>query len=123
MTETYGKLIRKARLERRWSQEYLGRRMHTSGPTISRWELEKVRPDIDQMEALSLLLGIPLDTLIEGGGVRLRPSPEGKLYPPLLEELGQMTLGEQKALYDFFETARRAASRSDRQSPGPQPPG
>lgn len=88
----------------------LARRLNTTAATVSRWENGRTRPNLDQMEEISLVLGIPLDTLIEGGGVRLRPAPEGRLYAPLVEELARMTLGEQKALYDFFETAKRAAS-------------
>lgn len=111
MKDTYGKLIRRERLRRRWSQEYLGRKLHTSAGTISRWENERVRPNLDQMEELSLSLGIPLDLLIEGGGVKLRPAPEGRLYAPLVEAIGEMTLQEQRTMYDFFETVRRRGAQ------------
>lgn len=110
MADTYSSLIRRARKERRWSQAYLARRLNATAATVSRWENGHTRPNLDQMEEISLVLGIPLDLLIEGGGVKLRPAPEGKLYPPLIEAISQMTLREQKVMYDFVETVRKSSA-------------
>ena len=119
---SYGALIKNGRLARKWTQETLARRMHTSAGTVSRWENNHTRPNLDQMDQLSRLLGIPIDSLIESGGVNLSPLPEVQLYQPLVEVLAEMSLAEQRALYDFFETARRGAAPAPRR-PGRRSPG
>ena len=102
-----GGLIRDARRNRHWSQKELGRRLRVEGPTISRWETGHSPVPREQVNNISVVLGIPTATLEEAMGVILGPTPEAELYVPLVEFLSRRSLGEQKNLYDFLAAATK----------------
>lgn len=93
------------------TQAELGKRLGVEGPTVSRWETGRTPVPRDQVNSLSNVLGIPTSALEEAMGVNLKPAMEEKIYVPLVELLSEMTLGEQKSLYDFAIGASRRGDR------------
>lgn len=57
---SFGAVIQKYRNENNMSQIELAKLMETSRNTITNWETDKSRPDIDAIRSLCTLLGIPL---------------------------------------------------------------
>lgn len=110
MQPSYGELIRRARKARQWRQEDVAARMRVTAATVSRWEREHTRPNLDQFEALSSLLGIPLDALIESGGVKLSPPTAARIYRPLADLLAEMPISSQRRLYDFLAQTREESA-------------
>lgn len=70
-----GKNIKFYRSEKKWTQEELARKLRISRQTISKWELGKSYPDIENLIYLSKLFKISLDEL-----VGLKPKREKKTF-------------------------------------------
>lgn len=61
-----GALIRSLRMEQHLTQKQLADRMHLSDKTVSKWERGQGLPDISLITELSKLLGVELQSLLEG---------------------------------------------------------
>ncbi len=70
-----GQRIEGLRMERRWSQERLGRKVGTSRYQVSRWENGTHMPQLGHLIALSEALEISIDELVTGRRPRL-PHPK-----------------------------------------------
>ncbi len=62
--EIVGKHIREYRVKKNLTQKQLAEMLYVSDRTISRWELGKGLPDIDELPRLARLLGISIDELV-----------------------------------------------------------
>lgn len=56
--------IRKARLAADMSQKYVAMMLGVAAPSVSNWESGKTSPTLDNMTALSELLGVSVDYLL-----------------------------------------------------------
>lgn len=59
-----GRMIRKLRDEREWSQGQLGRKMRVSKQTISNWENNRRAPDYETLEALADIFNVPMSYFV-----------------------------------------------------------
>lgn len=67
-----GKLLKDARTDAGFTQEYVAEIIQVSRQTISNWENEKSYPDILSVIKLSDLYGISLDELLKGDDKMLK---------------------------------------------------
>lgn len=70
---TLGQKIQRLRKEKRLTQEQLAERLHISRQAVSRWELDEVLPDTQNLLPLKEALGVSLDILLD---------PAQELEPP-----------------------------------------
>ena len=70
---TLGQKIQRLRKEKRLTQEQLAERLHVSRQAVSRWELDEVLPDTQNLLPLKGALGVSLDILLD---------PAQELEPP-----------------------------------------
>ncbi len=63
MSQSMGSIIRRLRMEKGWTQEELGERLHLSGQSVSKWETEQSLPDISQVPQLAKTFGVTTDEL------------------------------------------------------------
>lgn len=63
MAETIGKIIKRLRKERGWTQEVLAERLNITSQAVSKWESETGQPDIVQIVPLATVFGVSADVL------------------------------------------------------------
>ncbi len=73
MSQSMGSIIRRLRMEKGWTQEELGERLHLSGQSVSKWETEQSLPDISQVPQLAKTFGVTTDELF---GLEEEPEPD-----------------------------------------------
>lgn len=61
-----GEMIRKLRIEKKMTQKELAELLYISDKTISKWERNGGLPDISLIPQLANLLGIEIESLLEG---------------------------------------------------------
>lgn len=66
---TIGEKIKEARKQCGLSQEQLAEKMSVSRSAVAKWETDKGIPDIDNLKALSKLLNVSVDYLLDDGEV------------------------------------------------------
>lgn len=59
-----GAQLKYFRRQKEWTQKQVADLLHVTPQTISKWELNKSYPDLDQLVALSQLYGKKVDTLL-----------------------------------------------------------
>ena len=59
-----GVKLKEARLNRKWTQDYVASQIQVSRSTISSWEVGRTYPDLESLVRLSDLFEISLDTLL-----------------------------------------------------------
>ncbi len=64
---TLGKKIKTARKNAGLTQEQMAEKLMISRPAITKWELDKGIPDIENLKAISKLLDVSLDYLLNDG--------------------------------------------------------
>lgn len=64
---TLGEKIKEARKQAGLSQEQLSEKLGISRSAVAKWEIDKGIPDVDNLKALSQLLGISIDYLLDNG--------------------------------------------------------
>lgn len=64
---TLGEKLKEARKQTGLSQEQLSEKLGISRSAVAKWETDKGIPDIDNLKALSKLLGVSIDYLLENG--------------------------------------------------------
>lgn len=64
---TLGEKIKEARKGCGFSQEQLAEKMSVSRSAIAKWETDKGLPDVDNLKALSFLLNVSIDYLLDDG--------------------------------------------------------
>lgn len=64
---TLGEKIKNARVKAGMTQEDLASKMLVSRQAVSKWESDKGIPDIDNLKAMSKLLNISIDYLVDDG--------------------------------------------------------
>lgn len=64
---TLGEKIKAARKNAGLTQEQLAEKLMVSRPAITKWETDKGMPDIENLKALSKLLNVSLDYLLDDG--------------------------------------------------------
>ena len=62
---TLGDLIREERTKRGWSQAQLGERLKVTRSAVSQWEKNQVSPSVEMLRAISNLLGIAANRLLD----------------------------------------------------------
>ena len=62
---SYGQKFKKARLQRRVSQNQLAAALHVSQQAISDWETDKTQPDFDKLKQLAQMLGFSVDEVLD----------------------------------------------------------
>lgn len=65
--ERTGALIRRLRMEKGLTQRELAGRMGVSDKAVSKWERGMGCPDVSLLTAVSQVLGVGLDSMLEGG--------------------------------------------------------
>lgn len=55
----------KLRTQKKWSQEFVSRRLEVSRQTISNWESGKSVPNLDHAYKIAKLFGVSVDELME----------------------------------------------------------
>lgn len=63
-SETFGSRLQRLRVARELTQGQLAAQLGVSEPSISAWELDKARPKVGRMEALSEALGVEISELL-----------------------------------------------------------
>lgn len=63
---TMGQLIAQVRKQQGWTQNDLAQQLHVSDRTISKWERDAGKPDIDLLPLLAQALSISVDHLLSG---------------------------------------------------------
>ncbi|MFE3862069.1 helix-turn-helix domain-containing protein [Streptomyces goshikiensis] len=61
-----GMALRKLRNEREMNQTELGEEIQVSATTVSRWESDVMRPNIESLMKLSAFFGVSLEELASG---------------------------------------------------------
>lgn len=61
----YARAIRENRKKLGWTQKQLAKKIHTSQQAIARWENEITEPRTDNLQALSVALGVPLNHFLD----------------------------------------------------------
>lgn len=61
-----GEMIRKLRIEKKMTQKELAKLLYISDKTVSKWERNGGLPDISLIPQLANLLGIEIESLLEG---------------------------------------------------------
>lgn len=110
---TLGEQIKRAREERRLTQEQLAEAMEISRQAVSKWEADQSRPTAAKLARLSELLDLPPEVL------NPPPSPEAEAlrkWRAAALALGALCLGLTIAL-----TASLVMGRGDGVKPGPAP--
>lgn len=64
---TFGEKLKEARKGARYSQEELANKLGVSRSAITKWETDKGMPDISNIKAISQLLNISIDYLLDDG--------------------------------------------------------
>lgn len=64
---TFGEKLREARQKAGFSQEQLSEKLHVSRSAVAKWETDKGLPDIVNLKAVSQLLGVSIDYLLDDG--------------------------------------------------------
>ena len=64
---TFGEKLKQARQKAALSQEQLSEKLHVSRSAVAKWETDKGMPDIDNLKAVSQLLGVSIDYLLDDG--------------------------------------------------------
>lgn len=64
---TLGEKLKEARKQAALSQEQLSEKLGTSRSAVAKWETDKGIPDVDNLKALSQLLGVSIDYLLDNG--------------------------------------------------------
>lgn len=62
---TFGEKLREARKEAGLSQEQLAKKMTVSRSAIAKWETDKGMPDVNNLKAMSRLLNVSVDFLLD----------------------------------------------------------
>ena len=62
---TFGQKLREARQKAALSQEELAQRISVSRSAIAKWETDKGLPDVDNLKAISKLLDVSVDYLLD----------------------------------------------------------
>lgn len=108
----FGEMIRQARTERGWTQTELGERVEEAMTTISNWETERIRPSIEQGNALVIALGLSAEMYWRACGVVLTPPAAARLPRTLLEKLLALPPEKLRSLEDILpESATDGAPR------------
>ena len=68
-----GRVVRRLRTEKGWTQEELGERVGVSAQAVSKWETEQSLPDVTQVPLLARAFGVTTDALF---GLEEEPAPE-----------------------------------------------
>lgn len=74
--ETIGDRIRRFRKEREWSQIYLGFEVGVTAATISKYEKDKLKIDVETADRLADIFHVTLDKLVHGD----EPTKKSKFY-------------------------------------------
>ncbi|WP_060176888.1 helix-turn-helix transcriptional regulator [Streptomyces sp. IMTB 1903] len=61
-----GKALRELRIEREMSQTELSEEINVRSSTVSRWESDRARPNIESLMKLATLFGVTLEELANG---------------------------------------------------------
>lgn len=72
-SENFGARLHRMRIRKGLSQSDLAAAMNVSAPAISGWEKGRARPKQGRMQALAIILGVPLGELLgeaESGGIQ-----------------------------------------------------
>ena len=88
--------IKKARLEKGWSQAELARRMFITQSSVAEWESGRKAPHTKNLARLAMLLGISVEWLATGRGEK-HPSSSGTQ-----ETSTDWMLPDERRLLDFF---------------------
>lgn len=64
---TLGEKIKEARKQSGLSQEQLSEKLGISRSAVAKWETDKGIPDVENLKALSKLLGVSIDYLLDNG--------------------------------------------------------
>ncbi|MDE6952394.1 MAG: helix-turn-helix domain-containing protein [Erysipelotrichales bacterium] len=108
---TLGEKLKEARRQACLSQEQLSEKLGVSRSAVAKWETDKGIPDVDNLKAISKLLNVSVDYLLDDGEVIdelvmreaynlseygkgskrkhkdrvvLNKFPDAEIYPPLL---------------------------------------
>ena len=64
---TFGEKLKNARKKASFSQEQLSEKLHVSRSAVAKWETDKGMPDIENLKAISQLLNVSIDYLLDDG--------------------------------------------------------
>lgn len=76
---TLGEKIYKLRNERNLTQEQLAEKLGVTRQSISKWEGDLVKPEIEKLKAMAKLFEVSLDDLISDEAAEAKPAKTGRL--------------------------------------------
>lgn len=90
---TLGEKLKEARKQNGLSQEQLSEKLGISRSAVAKWETDKGIPDVDNLKALSQLLGVSIDYLLDNG----ENLDKSVIKEPIdLSKYGESTRGKKK---------------------------
>lgn len=78
--ETLGRRLAQLRKEKGLSQQELAEKLYVTRQAVSRWELDGAVPTLDNLDAISKALGVPLNSLM-GDKTAQEPVPQEDPMP------------------------------------------
>lgn len=66
---TLGEKIKKLRKDNQLTQEELAKKLYVTRTAISKWELDKGFPDIDNLKQISNLFGVSIDEMVSDNDI------------------------------------------------------
>lgn len=113
---TLGEKIKEARTQSCLSQEQLAQKLCVSRSAVAKWETDKGLPDIENVKALSQLLGVTTDHLLDNG----RKIEMAGLRESIEEEGGQLagSIADKKPEAGNGSDTKCGAGKERKYSPG-----
>ncbi len=102
---TVGEKIKAARKNAGLTQEQMAQKLMISRPAVAKWESDKGIPDIENLKALSQLLGVSIDYLLDDGN-----SPDLTVLREAID-LAPYGKGRKKKVKDRLMKARYPGAR------------
>lgn len=82
-------IIKHLRQQNNLTQEELGKKLNVQKSAISKYETGRARPSIEALQKLSVIFKVPVDTLLNGLGIKVTTELESKQPKDLAKFLDQ----------------------------------
>jgi len=109
--ETLGQRIKRARLEKRWTQRQVARACNVETITVSRWENDKHRPGIEMLRLIARAVGQPLSYLVDEPPPLARGATSGEVADLAAEVRGLLAARDDRRLADVLDRMEETLHR------------
>ena len=103
---TLGEKIKEARKEHGLSQEQLSEKLCVSRSAIAKWESDKGMPDIENLKAISSLLSVSIDYLLDDGESQITEVQTKESYDIKLYGKGIQKAKKDRVMLEKFPNAK-----------------